>query len=92
MAIDLETGSDDVSGADQESSGTSDDGDGETDVEIGVDVMFDEDEDASDDNQSGDVKDSNHQISLNNYATSNPILLALFVLLTTMIAPLGRLK
>lgn len=68
-------------------SGESDDA---ADVEIDMDVMFDEDdEDANETDVS--LKAAHNQIELEDYATSNPILLALLVMFISIIIPFRRL-
>lgn len=86
-------GGDDVlSQSSDDSSGVGDDSDqegegDETNVEISMDVIFDEEDSGDAVNESSQpVKHSNHQIALSHYATSNPILLIFLVLLTAAVS------
>lgn len=61
-----------------------------TDVEFDLDVIYDDVENSTDNGtHDGDVH-SSHKISLNHYATSNPIFMALFVMIVAILIPLRR--
>lgn len=69
--------------------------DDETNVEIGVDVIFDENDVNNNDNTGNshhDNKESSHTVNLSDYPTNNPILLALIVIFTSIFIPFGGRK
>ena len=66
--------------------------DDETNVEIGVDVFYDDldETNTTGEDNSTPVKNNHHKINLTDYKTTNPIFLVLITILTIVIMPFGR--
>lgn len=79
---------------DNSQSESSDSSDEETNVEIGVDVIFDENDENNNNNNTvnnpSSDKNSVHSVNLKDYPTNNPIFLALIVIFTVIIMPFRR--